>query len=602
MYHKNLKFFKKSAPGVHEILQAGMPLFPLQVEKTPTGSIRVGHNGKNCLLHSEYSIEQEMEWMLHKVASDTEIIVVFGLGAGYCIKAIINKFQHIRNIIIVEPTLQIFETILGEKDFAKLLAPVGHVQISFLVNQSEKRTVNAVQQLIQLNGRVEFVAHLAYRSLFSEYYQRFYTLMIEKIRYAALELNTRNFAQEITLGNTLQNLAVPAYPCESLQKFFRDKPVVIVSAGPSLQKNMHLLSEAKDKAIIIAVGTAIQILNKVGIRPHFYAAIDPHDAQKQIFQNLTYSDVPLLFANQFNAAIVAEYPGPLVRFIMDADSMGRYIYDNANIPMVLATAGPSIADITLSLLCNMKCSTVIFIGQDMCLQNDTLHALGTDLYRDYSLELVYTKDIFGADVKMLPNYSTIKGQLERIIAEHPETMVINATEGGVGMHGAKNELFADALAILKPFDLGIDAEISSIIKEQGNRTVDYQSNLMQGYLIDDLEAIEKNVGQSLMLLQANAVLLEDKSVRNKKKIDKNMLTIQKNIGTLTQIKFYQQVVLPSVEHILIATSNLHQNGLADPHWDVRIKAATEKWSAQVIGILRCYAFIKERVSAKPSDS
>lgn len=600
MYHKNLEFFKERVPGICEMLQAGMPIFTLQVEKIATGNMRVSYNAKKCLLHSEYSIEQEMEWMLHKVVSNTEIIVVFGLGAGYCIKAIINTLPHIRHIIVVEPSLQIFETVMGEQNFAKLLAPVGRVQVSFVVNQSEKQTMSAIQQLIQFNSRVDFIAHLAYRSLFSEYYQRFYTLLIENVRHAALKLRTLNIAQELILGNTLQNLAVAAYSCESLQKMFQHKSAVIVSAGPSLQKNMHLLSEAKDKAIIIAVGTAIQILNKAGIRPDFYAAMDPHDTQKEIFQDLRYSDVPLLFTNQFNATIVAEYRGSMVRVITDVDCVGQYIYDIAGIPILPATSGASVASIILSLLCNMKCSTVIFIGQDICLQNNQLHALGVDVCKNYSGELLSGKDIFGADVKILPNYWMIKAQLESIIAKHPETVVINATEGGVGMRGAENERFADVLAIMKPFNPGIDGEISGIIKEQ-NGAVDFRSYLMQGCLHDDIDAMGKILDKSLLLLQANAVLQEDKSVKNKKKIDKNLLTIKKAMGELSQIKFCQQVVLPSMEHILITVSNLHQSGLGDPHWDVRIKAATEIWGAQIIAIMWCCSFVKERLSTICSD-
>jgi len=601
MYQKNLKYLKVKIPGLYHMLQISTPLFLLQTEKTPTGNIRVAHNASNCLLHSEYSIEQELGWMLKNVASNTEIIVIFGFGAGSCIKAIIDKFQNIRHIIIVEPALQILKAILSEQDLAKLLAPASRVDVTFLVNQTEEQMARVVRAVIQFEGRVEFVAHLAYLSLFSEYYQQFHTAMVGFIRQASIRLRTLTLWQQIFLGNTLQNLAVPTYSCEILQSIFQDRPVVIVSAGPSLEKNMHLLSEAQDKTIIIAVGTAIQILNRAGIRPHFYAACDAQDSENEIFQDLNYRDVPLLFANQLNATVVAKYSGPLVRIIIDTDFFGQYIYGIASKPVVMVESGPSVANVVLSLLSKMTCSRVIFIGQDMCLQNDKLHALGNDVEQYDNSRLLTVKDIFGVVVKTLDNYWVIKDDLELKIAKHPNTVFINATEGGLGLNGAKNELFADVLATMQPLDIVIDSEISRIVEEPEKACQDYSPYLMQGCLKEDLDAIGKNIEKSLALLQANVALQENKSVRNKKKIEKNLMLIQRHTGDLSQIKFYEQVMMPSMGHILSTISNLHNSELTDACWDVRIKASTQIWGGKITEIMQYCKFVQERLIARCSD-
>jgi len=57
----------------------------------------------------------------------------------------------------------------------------------------------------------------------------------------------------------------------------------IVSAGPSLRKNMHLLREAKDKAIIIATQTMLRPLIDMGIEPHYVTSLDYHDICNAIF-------------------------------------------------------------------------------------------------------------------------------------------------------------------------------------------------------------------------------------------------------------------------------------------------------------------------------
>ena len=53
-------------------------------------------------------------------------------------------------------------------------------------------------------------------------------------------------------------------------------PAFIVSAGPSLDKNIDMLKEVKGRGMIMAVDTAIKPLLKKGIVPDIVASVDPH--------------------------------------------------------------------------------------------------------------------------------------------------------------------------------------------------------------------------------------------------------------------------------------------------------------------------------------
>ena len=53
-------------------------------------------------------------------------------------------------------------------------------------------------------------------------------------------------------------------------------PVVIVAAGPSLDKNIHILKEFQGKCLIICVDIVLFKLIENGIRPDFVINIDPH--------------------------------------------------------------------------------------------------------------------------------------------------------------------------------------------------------------------------------------------------------------------------------------------------------------------------------------
>ena len=53
-----------------------------------------------------------------------------------------------------------------------------------------------------------------------------------------------------------------------------DIPAIVVSAGPSLNKNIVELRKAKNKAFIVAVDTAVKPLVKAGIIPDLYVVVD----------------------------------------------------------------------------------------------------------------------------------------------------------------------------------------------------------------------------------------------------------------------------------------------------------------------------------------
>ncbi|MBR3525401.1 MAG: DUF115 domain-containing protein, partial [Lachnospiraceae bacterium] len=57
----------------------------------------------------------------------------------------------------------------------------------------------------------------------------------------------------------------------------RDIPVILVGAGPSLDKNAKELSAAKGKALIIAATHALRTLQKYSVRPDILAEVDPKD-------------------------------------------------------------------------------------------------------------------------------------------------------------------------------------------------------------------------------------------------------------------------------------------------------------------------------------
>ena len=68
-----------------------------------------------------------------------------------------------------------------------------------------------------------------------------------------------------------------------LKSQMADIPAAVVSAGPSLDKNIQLLKRGAEKFLIIAVSTALKPLLKTGVFPDFIVAIDPDETSVKGF-------------------------------------------------------------------------------------------------------------------------------------------------------------------------------------------------------------------------------------------------------------------------------------------------------------------------------
>lgn len=582
IYQQNLKLFKSIAPTIYFGLKQGRPQFPLQARRAAEGNIEAERDGVRCLLHSSYSIDKEMESMFAGVGEDCEILVIFGFGDGHFLPYIASRFKDVKQIVIIEPSLQLFDLVLHERDLSKFIRVPRQTKLSFVINQTVETTLAMVKPVLKYSSKIAFAPHLSYRALYSGYYQSFCDALGEWFRLQRLELRTYQCALQMWLENTVKNLAISAYPCEIIQDLFDGKPAIIVSAGPSLEKHIHLLAEARDKAVIVAVGTAIKILDKAGVRPHFYAAADAEGVEKtRVFDHLTTTDVPLLFYNQLQPDITANYSGPLIRIVKHDDNLTQFIYGLAEKLLIVPTSGYSIANMILDFLCKMGCSSVIFIGQDMCFQGDKVHAEGGDMVEDaLRPQLLTVQDIYGQEVQTLPNYWAIKSAMETIVSWYPKMKFINATEGGLGVAGAENRRFADVLAELAPLAGDVSQSLAKILTDRVDECQEFSRYFGHEDFIPLLTEIVTISGQTIELAQEIAALMRDKADRDC--IEKKISILEKYQNDLEKNKFYKQVIAPMLNTLLETFTNIYQGKATAADWDTRAEAIiSEKVSKAV---------------------
>ena len=431
-------------------LSTVQPAFNVVLEKVD-GQFNyvVEHDEARCFLHSLYDIDREMEEMFRGVGRDIEVLVLFGFGCGYALDYIGEHFPALERVIIIEPCLQLLRTVLK---FEKVVKRVGRIKsATFMWNKTSNQIAAELAGEINTNlkKKLGFAYHLAYRTLFKGYFEHIHQLLTAHVVQLQVNIATVDKNLYLKTQNIISNLKVKSIDIEVLLNKLQGIPAIMVSAGPSLNKNIHLLEAAKEKALVVTVGSANKILYNRGTRPHLRAAFSPYPDENMVFHGMDdFEGIPLIFSNTLDYMVVQRYNARKARMVMVSDLMSRYFYRNSGQKHTLVEGGGTIANVTFDLLCRAGCGKIIFTGQDMCLTDNSFYADGSwsdQKFTGQEQGLIKTKDCFGNDVFTTKPLNGLKTSFEAVITRYPAIEFLNATEGGLPIENAPNKSLQEVL-------------------------------------------------------------------------------------------------------------------------------------------------------------
>ncbi|MGB4373090.1 MAG: 6-hydroxymethylpterin diphosphokinase MptE-like protein, partial [Halanaerobiales bacterium] len=275
--------------------------------------------GKSIYIHSRYDPEKEAERFVSNLNIEgIDSIIVLGFGLGYHVKTLFNKIRDkgVKLFVIIED-LYLFKRALSYNDFTDLFTyekfylilfeDPEKTELSYII-QSKIDHIFEKIQLIEL----PFINNLELENIDHIREELQYILYTQLANNATVTERGAEWEKNI-LGNLALLLRKPGVGY--VQDCFKDKTAIIVAAGPSLNKNIHLLKKAKGKAIIIAVDAVLKRLLAEDIIPDIVVVYDGYKYTLKYFEGLDYSklnDVILLSSHLFYNHVLEEWPGPLL--------------------------------------------------------------------------------------------------------------------------------------------------------------------------------------------------------------------------------------------------------------------------------------------------
>ncbi len=245
--------------------------------------------------------------------------------------------------------------------------------------------------------------------------------------------------------------------------FPADAPVVIVSAGPSLLKNVDRLKSIKGHAFILCTDRAVSVLDDHGIIPDAIISLDSIKSSDYMRAKIA-EKVPLICSHQVSIAAQELFEGRLIFYHSleyELALMGdRMIESNNGLDQ-----GGNVAGGAFSVCKMLGVKLIIFIGQDLAFEDGKHHADDRDEGASYAGK----REIEGIDGnKVLSSDMWIgfKDYFERQIAMNPELRVIDATEGGARIKGTEIDTLQNVCDMVKDKSFDFTEMINNLPKAQ----------------------------------------------------------------------------------------------------------------------------------------
>jgi hypothetical protein len=290
--------------------------------------------------------------------------------------------------------------------------------------------------------------------------------------------------------HAISNLAaVASWPSAArLRNAFEGRPAVIVSAGPSLEKNVAELRRFEGKAVIIAVSHALRALHRAGIVPDMCITTDAQDLRYH-FEGVPIERLrALLLGTSVHPAL---YELPAQRFVTFAANpmIDSWVYEGLEEDVLIPSAG-SVATDAFSLATLWGCDPIILVGQDLSFPDGKCYAAsGCDgetrmQISDDGVSGVHTRasdDFRKIDgdapviMRSVPGYygGTVPTSfafqkartwfIDTVAAKRPDRSILNCTEGGAHIDGMEHVSLIEAAQRYAVHDVSVDRALEEAI-------------------------------------------------------------------------------------------------------------------------------------------
>lgn len=574
LFLKNLTAIAKKNPELAKKLQSFIPTDLPQLVQT-NNAYNLLYKGKH--IHNSINpLAEANEIFAQAENTPVAIHVIYGLGLGYLFQIASLKSQGC--VILFEPDLNILWVALTLVDFSNdILKPNIYIASTF------DEVAGYIYQKSGIKNKPTLLSLSSQREFDSEQFKTLVRKLQETVGSFSLDLKFTQQKFYASLKMLLMNLPnlFKELPLARFKNAYDGKTAVIVSAGPTLDRNIETLKKYRDKYILFTVGTAVKTLYANGIKPDFLCIIETYNSSRQL-EELDLSDVNFITEPYSNPQLRKFKFKNIFSHISSNNPINQFWSNlcEENTQEYLSKGTVSYTALNSARI--LGCNKIILVGQDLayiegqCYSKDSVYK---DLYCEYNQEtnkweivakdfekfslglapaatpeireqtankrlknlnasLYYVKGIKG---DMLPTesvYATFINPLQEYTKLYKDIKYINTSLIGAQIDGFENMPLEEALKDLESItnielDTAVSYEPHVVLEKLKNQLVELKKFNSE---IEEGKRLSKNLNNEIK----RSKTVNKNILKSLKKISLNYLTLTKDYAN--QSKLFEFII------------------------------------------------------------
>jgi len=331
-------------------------------------------------LHSMHDPVKEAKRRISelKIERPDQIVIFFGAGLGYSLFFFLQQYEN--RCLWFENDASLLRATLGFIDFGPALERI--TAITGIPDQSK------LEELLSpfRNKDVLFFVHRPSHAI-DPFFETTRKLCENYLNKKDVNIATMARFDRVWTKNLLNNFVhlARAKPVSLFFNRFDDVPAIVCGAGPSLAKSIPELVRYRDRALLIAVDTALRPLAESGVDPDFVVSVDPQPLNRKYLEG--YEGNALFVCDPTTSYLTFRLlPENRVFYYKSPFRLSEIFFRHLHVSPGTLSYGGSVSTNAYDLAIQFGCRTILLCGQDLSFTDELAHIRGAVLEENLNLK------------------------------------------------------------------------------------------------------------------------------------------------------------------------------------------------------------------------
>ncbi|KAA0966788.1 DUF115 domain-containing protein [Sporosarcina sp. ANT_H38] len=398
-----------------------MDITIIETKTVPT--VQIQKNEKTITFHSKYDpLNEAKRWALTELEL-VELdygITILGLGAGYHVLEIARLYPNL-TVHAIEFNEQYFKWFMNSP-FSHKLNECKNIAISSIDSLSKTQQ----QKLFSQEYSNNVLIHNSGLDTLPPKYISIETILKD------MQMQQKSIRRQIDNmnANFEKNSLLNDKGIADLHHQWSGQPAILVSAGPSLHKQLPLLKKIQEDSNIhiCAVGTAVKPLLQSGITPEIIVLIDPNPSTFDQLSTLDLPEIPLFYLSTAYHDTIQLHTGPRRVLFQGGFDKAVSLAEQRKEPLI--KSGGSVATALLEVLVYLGADPIALVGQDLAYTYNLSHTDGAHAQKEILGSLTVLDYYQKEQVTTERNLNSYRRWFENYVKQKKNVQFFNCTEGG----------------------------------------------------------------------------------------------------------------------------------------------------------------------------